>query len=123
MISPLVRVLKDFSMDTTKKLIIITGRNTFSAAQIFISQVARETTALFAGEPSSSSPNFVGEENGFELPWSGAIGSISNRYHENIPGDKRKWIEPGIKMELSSKDYFMNTDPVLEAVLNQFNAR
>jgi len=49
-----------------------------------------------------------------------AVGSISNRYHESIPGDTRAWIEPEIKVELSSKDYFANRDPVLEAVLNRY---
>ncbi|HZI52673.1 MAG TPA: hypothetical protein VFD56_03175, partial [Chitinophagaceae bacterium] len=117
---PIISVLRYFSKsETSRKLVIITGRNTFSAAQIFISLAAREATVLFAGEPSSSSPNFVGEENEFELSWSGARGSISNRYHENIPGDKRKWIEPDIKVELSSKDYFANHDPVLSEIFKR----
>jgi hypothetical protein len=95
-------------------------RYTFSAAQIFIAQVNRHTRTVFAGEPSSSKPNFVGEENQIVLPWSGAIGSISNRYHESIPGDNRSWIEPEIKVELSSKDYFANRDPALEAILKRY---
>jgi hypothetical protein len=77
----------------------------------------RDTHAIFAGEPSSSRPNFVGEETPVQLPWSGAIGSISDRYHETIPGDKREWIEPEIKLVLSSADYFANRDPLLEKVL------
>jgi C-terminal processing protease CtpA/Prc len=96
------------------KLYVLTGRNTFSAAQNFIAQLDKRTRAIFVGEPSSSKPNFVGEENDMQLPWSGAIASISNRYHENIPGDTRGWIEPDIKVELSSRDYFANRDPVLE---------
>ena len=98
------------------KLYVLTGRNTFSAAQNFIAQLDRRTRAIFVGEPSSSKPNFVGEENDLVLPWSGAIVSISNRYHENIPGDKRGWIEPDIRVDLSSADYFANRDPVLERV-------
>lgn len=78
----------------------------------------RDTKAIFAGEPSSSKPNFVGEENEIIFPWSGASGSISNRYHETIPGDQRVWIEPQIKVELSSRDYFSNRDVVLEKVLS-----
>ena len=95
---------------------MLTGRNTFSAAQNFIAQLDRRTRAIFVGEPSSSKPNFVGEENDLTLPWSGAIVSISTRYHENIPGDKRQWIEPDIKVDLSSSDYFANRDPVLQRV-------
>ena len=99
------------------------GRNTFSAAQVFLGQMDRYTNAIFAGEPSSSRPNFVGEEVPVELPWSGAIGSMSDRYHETIPGDTREWIEPDIKLVLSSRDYFANKDPLLEKVLAAAKAR
>jgi hypothetical protein len=102
------------------KIVIITGRNTFSAAQVFISLMNKNTHALFAGEPSGSSPNFVGEGNYIVLPYSGAMGSISNKYHESIPGDTRKWIEPNIPVALSSAAYFQNQDPVLEAILKKF---
>jgi len=101
------------SANPKSKFYVLTGRNTFSAAQNFISQLDKLTRAIFVGEPSSSKPNFVGEENDIQLPWSGAIASISNRYHENIPGDKREWIEPDIRVDLSSSDYFANRDPVL----------
>ena len=122
LIYPLLKVLESFdAKDSGRKLYIITGRNTFSAAQIFISLLNHDTHAIFAGEPSSSKTNFVGEENDLQLPWSGALCSISNRYHENIPGDKRQWIEPDIKISLSSTDYFANRDPVLTTILNNRN--
>jgi len=105
------------------RIYILMGRNTFSAAQVFIAQMDRYTNAIFAGEPSSSRPNFVGEEVPVELPWSGAIGSISDRYHETIPGDTREWIEPDIKLVLSSRDYFANRDPLLEKVLAAAKAK
>jgi hypothetical protein len=117
LLPPLVAVLKAFeAKQPAAKLVVISGRNTFSAAQIFISQVNRAINAVFAGEMSSSKPNFVGEENEVVLPWSKAIGSISNRYHESIPGDRREGIAPELKVELSSADYFGNRDPVLDAV-------
>jgi hypothetical protein len=120
---PLVEVLKTFERAQPQaKLVIVTGRNTFSAAQIFISQMNRQTRAIFAGEPSSSKPNFVGEENEVLLAWSGARGSISNRYHETIPGDRRIWIEPHVNVALSSGDYFANRDPVLQELLKRFGA-
>lgn len=117
---PLIAALKNFEQNQKGRIVVLTGRNTFSAAQIFIARVNRETKAIFAGEPSSSRPNFVGEENMVMLPYSGALGSISNRYHENIPGDQRKWIEPEIKVSLSSRDYFGAKDPVLAAVFKYF---
>lgn len=117
---PLIAVLKKFEQNQKGKIVVITGRNTFSAAQIFITKVDKETNALFAGEPSSSSPNFVGEENGIILPYSKAIVSISNRYHENNKGDNRAWIEPILPVSLSSKDYFEGKDPILEAIFREY---
>ena len=115
---PLVTVLTRYDATApTNRLFVLTGRNTFSAAQNFIAQIDKRTRAVFVGEPSSSKPNFVGEENEVVLPWSGARGSISNRYHENIPGDTRPWIPIDIPVELSSADYFSGKDPVLDAAL------
>ncbi|MFA5834654.1 MAG: hypothetical protein WDA22_14335 [Bacteroidota bacterium] len=122
LLRPLIDVIKRYGAENrSTRTIVITGRNTFSAAQVFISLLNKETNVVFAGEPSASSPNFVGEEgNMFLLPWSGAIGNISWRYHENIPGDTRKWIEPDFTIILSSKEYFENRDPVMEYIRKQF---
>lgn len=121
LLDPLVRALQQFEQATPAgKLVVLIGPHTFSAAQIFISRLDRVTKAVFAGEPSGSKPNFVGEHNPVELPWSGLIANISNRRHEIIPGDTREWIEPELKMALSSRDYFANRDPVLEAVFARY---
>ncbi len=99
------------------QVFVITARSTFSAAQIFISRLEARIRPVFAGEPSGSKPNFVGEDNFVKLPWSGATACISSSQHETTPGDKRQWIEPSIRLDLSSADYFANRDPVLERVL------
>ena len=118
LLPPLLDAFKQYeSRRSDGRIYVLMGRNTFSAAQVFLAQMDRDTHAIFAGEPSSSRPNFVGEEREVVLPWSGAIGSISDEYHETIPGDRREWIEPDIKLTLSSADYFANRDPLLEKVL------
>jgi hypothetical protein len=118
LLTPLVTTLHNYeSSRPDARIYVLMGRNTFSAAQVFLARMNRETNARFAGEPSSSRPNFVGEESMVQLPWSGAIGSISNRYHETIPGDTREWIAPGIRYNPSARDYFANRDPLLEMVL------
>ena len=118
LLPPLLAALRKYeSARRYGRIYVLMGRNTFSAAQVFLGQMDRYTHAIFAGEPSSSKPNFVGEESEVILPWSGAIGSISNRYHETIPGDTREWIEPDLKLVLGSADYFANRDPLLEKVL------
>lgn len=117
LLDPLLTEMKTFRDIPGTRTTIITGRNTFSACQIFISRADALVHPVFAGERSSSKPNFVGEEHEVVLPYSGARGSISNRYHESIPGDNRQWIEPSMPVALTSADYFANRDPVLEAVI------
>jgi hypothetical protein len=118
LLTPLVTALHNYELSRRDaRIYVLMGRNTFSAAQVFLGRMDRETNARFAGEPSSSRPNFVGEESPVQLPWSGAIGSISDQYHETIPGDTREWIAPIIKYDPSARDYFANRDPLLEIVL------
>ncbi|MBV9211552.1 MAG: tetratricopeptide repeat protein [Acidobacteria bacterium] len=52
------------------RLFVIAGRHTFSAAMIFAEQLERYAHAIFVGEPTGSSPNFVGETNFRQLPYS-----------------------------------------------------
>ena len=125
LIRPLIRTLIAFELASAENQIyVIMGRNTFSAAQNFINRVEAWTDALFVGEPSSSSPNFVGEETNLLLPYSRITGSISTRYwQDSSPGDERAWISPDILVVLSSKDYFANRDPAMEALLEMIPRR
>jgi hypothetical protein len=118
LLPPLIAAFREYESSQPRgQIYVLMGRNTFSAAQFFLGLMDLQTNAIFAGEPSSSRPNFVGEESEVMLPWSGAIGSISDEYHESIPGDKREWIAPDIPYVLSSADYFENRDPLLAKVL------
>jgi C-terminal processing protease CtpA/Prc len=104
-------------------LYVITGRQTFSAAQVFLNELDHYTSAIVAGEPSGSRPNFVGESAPTTLPVSGLQMTISTRYHQTEDQDQRSWIAPKIPVELSSGDYFSNRDPVLDAVLGVIRGR
>ena len=118
LLPPLMAAFHQYETSNPKgQIYVLMGRNTFSAAQFFLGIMDAQTKAIFAGEPSSSRPNFVGEESQVVLPWSGAMGSISDRYHETIPGDTREWIKPEITYLPTSTDYFANRDPLLDKVL------
>ena len=119
LLRPLIQQLIVFEQSNDRnQLYIMTGRNTFSAAQNFINRVERWTDAIFVGEPSASSPNFVGEETPFTLPYSRISGSLSDRYwQDSDPGDERQWITPDIRVPVTAADYFQNRDAALEAVL------
>jgi hypothetical protein len=81
------------------------------------------THAVFAGEPSASSPNFIGEDAAVTLPFSKVMVSISTRYHQGNSSNPWAFIAPTIPAELSSKDFFANRDPILEAVINVIKGR
>jgi tetratricopeptide (TPR) repeat protein len=123
LLRPLVRTMVWWEQAAPgNQLIVLAGRNTFSAAQNFLNRVERWTDAVFAGEPSSSRPNFSGEETNVVLPYSRLRATISTLYwQDSDPGDRRPWIAPRIPVTLSSEDYFDNRDPVLEAALRVVN--
>jgi C-terminal processing protease CtpA/Prc len=121
---PLLRAIVSFETSHEGAgLYVITGRQTFSAAQVFVNALDRYTSAVFAGEPSGSRPNFVGESAPTTLPYSGLQMTISTRYHQTDDQDQRTWIAPKIPVELSSEEYFANRDPVLDAVLRVIQVR
>jgi tetratricopeptide (TPR) repeat protein len=119
LLPPLLRTLTQFEgSKPNARIYVISGRSTFSACEIFIAQVEMLTRAVFAGEPSSSSPNFIGEDVPVTLPFSQVTVSISTAYHQGNGSDPWVWIAPTIPAALSSKEYFANRDPILEAVIN-----
>lgn len=124
LLPPLLRTVAAFvESDPRRHVVVIQGRATFSAAQVFISHIDRFVGATFAGEPSGSSPNFVGEDAAVRLPFSGLVASISTRYHQVDDQDQRPFIPSRVPVVLSSADYFANRDPVLDEVLVMLSRR
>jgi hypothetical protein len=98
-------------------LFVITGRQTFSAAQNFSTDLYRAVSPIFVGEPTGSSPNFVGETVRFSLPYSKMVGSISDLYWQRSwPMDHRTWIAPDLPAPPSVGLFKANRDPALEAI-------
>ncbi len=100
------------------KLFVIVGRNTFSAAMCGATQIERYSNAIFVGEPTGSSPNFIGESIGVNLPYSKMSGSVSDLYWQNsVAMDYRTWIAPQIYAPPSFALYRLNRDPAMEAIM------
>ena len=100
-------------------LFVIAGRYTFSAAMNCAADIEYHTKAMFVGEPTGSSPNFIGESTVITLPWSDLQVSCSSLYWQrSVAMDDRTWIAPDLPAELSSEDYRTNRDPALEAILD-----
>lgn len=112
-------VMRSERINKRGHLFVITGRQTFSAAQNFTSDLMRDSQALFVGEPTGSAPQFVGETVRSYLPYTKMRISISDLFWQRgWPMDHRIWIPPDLPAPLSVKDYLENRDPALQAALD-----
>ena len=111
-------LIKSDKLNKRGKLFVIIGRRTFSAAQNTTTFFERHTNAIFVGEPTGSSPNFVGEETPFTLPYSKITVNVSDLYWQSSwPQDYRTWIAPQIYAPPTFAAYRENRDPAMEAIL------
>jgi hypothetical protein len=116
---PLVReLIRNDKVNQRGKLFVIVGRRTYSAAQNTTTYIERYTNAIFVGEPTGSSPNFVGEEDVTILPYSKIVANVSNLYWQSSwPMDERMWIAPQIYTPPTFADFRAGRDRALDAVL------
>jgi tetratricopeptide (TPR) repeat protein len=111
-------LLRSEKVNRESRLFVIIGRRVFSAAQVAAAMLDRFTNATFIGEPTGSSPNFIGEEDSFILPYSKMRVNISHlAWQGSIPQDRRVWMAPLIYTPPTFADYRVNRDPALEAAL------
>ena len=100
----------------------IIGRNTFSAAQNLTGYLERETNVIFAGEPTGSKPDFVGETNLIKLPYSSLVVSCSSRYWQNsLSDDYRNWVAPQLGVKYFYNDYKNGIDPAMDEIIKFIN--
>src|SRR5262249_55286226 len=98
------------------KLYVIIGRRTYSAAQNTATYFERDTNAIFVGEPTGSSPNFVGEEDPVTLPYSKLLANVSHLYWQGSwPQDQRIWLAPQIYIAPTFADFPARPDAALAA--------
>ncbi|MBO0723230.1 MAG: hypothetical protein J2P41_20570, partial [Blastocatellia bacterium] len=111
-------LIRNEKVNQLGKLFVIVGRQTFSAAICGAAEIESNTRAIFVGEPTGSSPNFVGESVTVTLPYSKMGGSISDLYWQNsVAMDYRVWIAPQLYAPPSFELYRANRDPALEAIM------
>jgi C-terminal processing protease CtpA/Prc len=116
---PVVVSLIKSKINKRGKLFVITGRETFSAAQNLVNQIEKYTEAIFVGEPTAGHPNHYGDNRPFELPNSKLTVRASTLWWQDLdPRDAREWTAPEIAAELSFADYKNGKDPALQAVID-----
>ena len=101
------------------KLRVLIGRATFSAAANFAAEIDRATRAVFFGEPTGGGVETYADTFPVLLPTVGWTVRIAARYHERKKGksDRRLAVEPDVRVDLTSEQYFARVDPVLERAL------
>jgi hypothetical protein len=116
---PLLRVLTtNPALSRPDSLVVIIGRQTFSAGVLFATELDDQTNAVFIGEPTGGSPNVYANPRPLKLPNSGIIVEVSSEYFEiGGAGDHRDAIVPDIAATSNLEDLLAGRDPVLEAAV------
>ena len=106
--------------DEPGRLLVITGRRTWSAAQMLINELENISDAVFVGEPSASRGNVYGDSKKIVLPNSGLTVRVSSLYwQQSDPRDTRPWIDVTVPAPLTFADYAAGRDPALEAATKE----
>ncbi len=117
--APLVHGVIASDLNHPGGVYVITGRQTFSAAQNFVNWMERHTQALFVGEPTGGTPNHYGDAEFIPLPNTQIPVIISTfRWFDSFPNDPRPWTRPDIPAPLTFADFVAGHDPALEAALS-----
>ena len=103
--------------DRPRHLYVLTGRRTWSAAQMLVTELMKYTTAIFVGEPTASHGNTFGDSYRIVMPNSRVTVRVSTLWHPYLDSrDKRLMIDPEIRAPLTFADYVVGRDPALLAV-------
>ena len=114
----ILRALMKSRYDAPGRLMVITGRRTWSAAQMLLNELENWTDAVFVGEPSASRGNVYGDSKKIILPNSRLTVRVSSLYwQQSDPRDTRPYIDVAIPAPLKFADYASGRDPALEAAL------
>lgn len=120
-LSPIVReIVRTREIDEPGRLFVVIGRRTFSAAQDFVAQLERYTSAVLVGEPSSAFYNGYAGHVSATLPNSGIVVNVSPDYYQMgaFPRDRRRQATPRIAAVPTFADYVAGRDPALEAIVD-----
>jgi hypothetical protein len=112
----LIQALRHRRINNARKLRVLIGRRTFSAAGNFAGDVDRYTKARFVGEPTGGAPSQWGDSALIPLPSLGIAVATAVMYIGSTD-DTRDATHPDIPVATSASDFFAGRDPVLAASL------
>jgi hypothetical protein len=101
-----------------RKLVVLIGRTTYSAAVHFAVDLDTRTRARFVGEPTGGSPNHYSDTDPVPLPVSGYTINVPRIYFEKQPGRPGLQLDPDVAVPFTGRDFFAGRDPVLARALS-----
>ena len=116
-IDPMVDLFKDPAVDRPGHFFVITGRNTFSAASMFLARIDAGTSAIVTGESMAGCPTTYGNDRSLTLEHSGLVVSVSTLFEIGASAaDRRPTIEPELPARWSLAAWMARDDPALAAI-------
>ena len=120
----LLRTIIAYTRVPDRKVYVLIGRHTYSAAGNFITDLERLVNPVFVGEASGECCNLNGDFAQVRLPHTGLTGTIAgvrwNLSHDVFDG--RREMSPQVPVQLTAAAYFAGLDPALEAVYRMIDA-
>jgi hypothetical protein len=117
--NPLLNVLRSRAVSRGGRLVLLTGRVTFSAGGNFVAEVEALTRARIVGEPAGGSPHNYGDSTQVELPSLGWTVYVPPEYVEVLGrSDERVSVEPDVAVQIGAADHFAGRDPVLAKAIS-----
>jgi hypothetical protein len=108
----------DPAVDQPGKLIVLIGRNTFSAGSILAARLDRATDATFVGEPTGGCPTLWGDPEELLLPSSGIVVNVATERAVGVDAnDPRTTIQPDAMADLSLEDWNDGVDPAFAVIV------
>ena len=120
----LLRTLTAFSTRPGAQVYALIGRNVYSAAGNFVTDLERFASPVFVGEPTGNMGNQDGDEGQVLLPYSRFFATVAAvKWQLSFPGDDRATIVPHVPVPLTAADYFAGRDPVFDTAIKLIEAR
>ena len=117
--SPLLDALRARAINRPGRLVLLTGRVTFSAGGNFVAEVDAFTRARIVGEPAGGSPHNYGDSTQVELATLGWTVYVPPQYVEVLGRpDERVAVEPDVAVQIGAAEHLAGRDPVLATAIS-----
>ena len=118
---PLIDALQRLAHKQHKRIVVLAGRATFSAAANFMGDLEAACRYLLVGEDSGGAPNLYGDVTPLDLPDTGLRIEVATKWWVKSklgPSDPRVAFHPDVVVPPTAKAWFAGRDPALAAAIH-----